>query len=243
MERLDRLPNGWPIWQRGGQFKFTLDAVLLAAFPLLRAGARVIDLGAGTGAVSLLIAARGASYVAGVDNNSDVISLFARSIEENRLNGVIAARVGDVRAIKTLFPAESFELAVTNPPYRKVGHGRLRKGGAQTACHEVTATAGDFIGAARHLLKYGGRLALSHLPERLPEVLCACAEFAIEPKKLQMVHSRPDRPPAVFLLEAVRGGKPGLKVLPPFFVYSGENKYSGQLLACYGLFGREKPTG
>ncbi|MDR3348987.1 MAG: methyltransferase [Acidaminococcales bacterium] len=238
MDSLDRLPNGWPIWQRAGQFKFTLDAVLLAAFPPLRAGAKAIDLGAGTGAVSLLLAARGASSVTGVDDNECVIGLFTRSIEENRLAGVIGARVGDVREIKTLFPAESFDLAVTNPPYRKVGHGRLRKGGAQTACHEVTATAVDFIGAARHLLKYGGRLALTHLPERLPEVLCGCVKFAIEPKRLQLVHSRPGRPPTVFLLEAVRGGKPGLKVLPPFFVYAGENEYSEQLLACYGLFGR-----
>ncbi|MDR2007209.1 MAG: methyltransferase [Acidaminococcales bacterium] len=243
MERLDRLPNGWPIWQCGGQFKFTLDAVLLAAFPLLRANAKVIDLGAGTGAVSLLLAARGALSITGVDNNEDVVGLFSRSIAENRLDGVITARAGDVREIKTLFPAGSFDLAVANPPYRKIGHGRLRQGGARSACHEVTATAGDFIGAARHLLKYGGRLALSHLPERLPEVLCACAKFAVEPKKLQLVHSRSGRAPSVFLLEAVRGGKPGLKVLPPLFVYAGENEYSGQLLACYGLFGREKPAG
>jgi tRNA1(Val) A37 N6-methylase TrmN6 len=189
----------------------------------------------------LLLAARGAAQVVGIDNNEAVAALFARSIAENGLAGVVSACLGDVKEVKALFPAESFDLAVANPPYRKVGHGRLRKGGAQTACHEMTAAAFDFVAAARHLLKYGGRLALSHLPERLPEVLGCCASLGLEPKKLQLVHARLDRPPSAFLLEAVRGGKPGLKVLPPFLVYAGENEYSEQLLACYGSFGRERP--
>ena len=239
MNRLDSLPNGWPIWQSDNQFKFTLDAVLLAAFPHLRKGQRVVELGSGTGAVSLLLAARGCKDITGVDINETVTDLFARSIVENGLVGSVKAINGDIRNIKDLFIAGECGLVVANPPYRKIGHGRLRHGGSETACHEGLGETGDFIKAARYLLKYSGKFVLVHLPERLPEILTQCIASGLEPKRLQLVHSFWDKAPNAFLLEAIYGAKPGLKMLPPFFVYEHVDKYSSQLLNCYSSFPAE----
>lgn len=61
-ERLDSLPRGnLRIWQDEKEFSFTTDAVFLAAFPHMVKKARVLELGCGTGAISLLAANRGPS--------------------------------------------------------------------------------------------------------------------------------------------------------------------------------------
>ena len=236
MERLDRLPNGWPIWQCDDQFKFTMDAVLLAAFPYLKKGQCVMELGSGTGAVSLLLAARGCTNITGIDINLTATQLFARSITINGLDNKIKAIGGDIKKIKELFRAGDYGLVVANPPYRRLGHGRLRQGAAETACHEGFGETIDFIKAARYLLKYSGRFALVHLPERLPEIMGQCTKEGLEPKRLQMVHSFSNKPPVAFLLEAIYGAKPGLKVLPPFFVYEKKEQYSSELISCYQSF-------
>ena len=235
-ERIDSLPNGWPIVQHCDEFKFTLDAVLLAAFPLLRRKAKVIELGVGTGAVSLLLAARSDCEISGLDINPRVTALFSRSIELNNLSGRLQAVCGDVCQVRDFFPAGQYDMVVSNPPYRKTGHGRLRSGGSRAACHETLGQTGDFIKAARYLLKYSGKLALVQLPERLPEILATCLANGLEPKRLQLVYPKQGKAPSLFLLEAVYGAHPGLKVLPPLFVYGEDGSYSKELLACYELF-------
>lgn len=239
MERLDTLPNGMFIWQSTDEFKFTMDAVLLAAFPLLKKKMKVADLGAGTGAVSMLAAAREDIDMTSIEINHAVAELLRKSVWENGLENNIKVLEEDIRDVKHSFVSGSYELVLTNPPYRKVGHGRMRSGGAEMACHETMATTGDFIRAARWLLKYSGKFIIVHLPERLPEIIHECMENHLEPKRLQMVYSYKESVPTAFLLEAVYGAKPGLKVQPAFFVYEEKDVYSEQLLAVYDCFKRK----
>jgi tRNA1(Val) A37 N6-methylase TrmN6 len=239
MPKPDKLPNGWVVWQDDERFKVTLDAVLLAGFPRLRAGQEIADLGAGTGAVSFLLAARGPVRVTGLDIDEGAVELFARGIADNGLTGRVSAVTGDVRKIPSLLPAGRFSLVAANPPYRKSGQGRARRGKAAAACHEEQGRLEDFIAAARYLVKYGGRFVLSHLPERLPEVLEACRAADLEPKRLRMVHGLLDRPPSCVLIEAARGGRPGLAILPPLAVYKNPGAYSEELLAIYAMFGSD----
>ena len=80
-ERLDSLPSGnLRIWQDEKEFSFTTDAVFLAAFPHMVKKACVLELGCGTGAISLLAANRGAQSVLAVDKNPHVIELLKRSV-------------------------------------------------------------------------------------------------------------------------------------------------------------------
>ena len=105
-------------------FCFTTDAVFLAAFPHLVRQARVLELGAGTGAISLLLAARGAAQVVGVDCNPHVVELMRRSIAANGLEECVSAELADLRELKALYRSESFDLIAANPPYRNSGKVR-----------------------------------------------------------------------------------------------------------------------
>lgn len=68
--------------------------------------------------------------------------------------------------------------------------------------------------AAGRLVKNGGRAALVHRPERLPELFVQLRAASLEPKRMRLVQHSPDAPPSAVLVEAVRQGRPGLEVLP-----------------------------
>ncbi|CDB92496.1 tRNA1(Val) (adenine(37)-N6)-methyltransferase [Acidaminococcus intestini] len=166
-ERLDSLPSGnLRIWQDEKEFSFTTDAVFLAAFPHMVKKACVLELGCGTGAISLLAANRGAQSVLAVDKNPHVIELLKRSVRENGLEQQVMPFVGDILAYREYLKPDTMDLVYMNPPYRIGGRRRQLM---TEACHEVGVTLEDFIKAAAFALNTRGRLAMVQLPDRFTD--------------------------------------------------------------------------
>ena len=232
-ERVDDLGlGGLRIIQHPRSFCFSLDAVLLAHFVRLRLQDQVVDLGAGNGAISLLLAARGARVVAAVELDKAAASRAARSIQLSRRSGQVQVHCGDYRQALPHLPGGIWDVVVANPPYFQPERGRssLEKGLAR---QEVTATLADVLKAARRLVRFRGRVALVHRADRMVDVLTAMREVKLEPKRLQLVQPREGAPANLLLIEGVHGGKPGLEVLPPLAVYEADGSYTAQLRACY----------
>lgn len=232
-ERVDDLGlGGLRIIQHPRSFCFSLDAVLLAHFVRLRQGERVLDLGAGSGAVSLLLAARGAAQVAAVELEPAAASRAVRSAYLSRREGQVRVYGGDYRQPLPGLAPGGWDVAVANPPYRPLGAGRCSslKGAAR---HELTATLEDVLQAARRWVRFRGRVALVHRADRLVDVVAAMRAAAVEPKRLQLVQSRPGAAAKLLLVEGVLGGRPSLEVLPPLVVYGADGAYTRDLLACY----------
>lgn len=237
--RLDSLPGcNYKIWQTKNEFCYTTDAVFLAAFSTLSTRSRVLELGAGTGAVSLLLAARGADSIVGVDCNSVVTELFRQSIAENKLSERITALLGDVRRAGAWAHAEAFDLVVANPPYRT---GGKRRQVGTNACHEVTGSLEDFFRAAAFAVKYRGRFALVQLPERFTECLSLAAACNLELKRLRWLHADANKTAWAFLAEFVKGGSPGLTVESPLFMYNADGTYTEDTLKAY-RFSKEEDS-
>ena len=78
---------------------------------------------------------------------------------------------------------------------------------------------------AFRLLKDGGRFALCHRPERLAEVLAVLRANRLEPKRLAFVKNRPDATPWLFLVEAQKNRKTGLRVEPDVLISAGAAMY------------------
>lgn len=234
-EQLDDLViNNWKIIQRQDSFRFTLDAVVLAHFATVKRHGIAVDLGTGTGVIAMLLCARGATLVEAVELVADMADLAARNMALNGLTDKVAVKQGDLRQIKGILPAGVFDLVVSNPPYRPVGGGFLSASDkVATARHEMTATLADVIGAASYLVKYRGRFAMVHLPERLADILVCMREHGIEPKRLRLVHSTIHKKPNMVLVEGIRGAKAGLEVLPPLIVYEADGTYHREIAQWY----------
>lgn len=234
-ERIDDLGIlGWQIIQREDEFRFSLDAVLLAHFATVRSGARAADLGSGTGAVGLFLLSRGAASVSGVELNPRIAQMAERTAVLNGLSDRLNCICGDVAQIKSYGSAGAFELVTANPPYRPPSVGRISPtAGVAMARHETTAGLREFVQGASFLLRNRGRMAMIHLPERLTDICIEMRSAGLEPKRLRFVHPFSDRAPRMVLIESVKGAHAGLSVLPPLVVYQARNVYHQEVLSYY----------
>lgn len=229
--RCDYLPKcNYKIWQDGKAFPFTTDAVFLGNFPHIVNKAKVLELGCGTGAISMLLESRGAAAVTAVDCNPVVTELLRRSVADNGLAEKFTVVEGDIRQYKQLFASESMDLVVANPPYGNSGNTRQI---GTAACHEVTSTLEDFFKAAAFAVRYRGRFALVQLPERFVESVELARKYGLQPKRLQWVHSSVNKPAWIFLMEMVKGGSYGLDVLLPLIMYQANGEYTEQVKEYY----------
>lgn len=234
-ERLDDLVlDGMKLIQRDDQFCFSIDTVLLAHFgPVLRGPA--LDLGTGTAAIPLILTARGASDVTGVELNPVMADIARRNAALNGREKQIRIVEGDYRRIREWSPSGAYSVVYANPPYREKSRGAYSEtDGIRRARHEETATLDDVMEAVKYALKYRGRFRMVHITERLADILESMRRHDVEPKALQMIHGRPDKKAKLFLVEGVRGGSAGLDVLPPLIVHEADGSYSRTVLDMYG---------
>ena len=66
---------------------------------------------------------------------------------------------------------------------------------------------------------------LCQRPDQLVEVLCALRTARLEPKRLAFVRQRTGSTPWLFLVEAQKGRKTGLRVEPDVLITSGAAMY------------------
>jgi len=153
------------------------------------------------------------------------------------LNG-LAQRVEiveeDVVSLKSHFPVDSFDLVVSNPPYRRPGTGKVSpRAGRDDSRHESTATLADFLAAAKYLVKPSGRICLIYHTCRLAELMAQAAQQKLAPLKLRMVHGNSKAQARMFMVELAKGRTGELRVEPPLMVRGEDGGYSEEKLRVY----------
>ena len=214
-------------------YRFSIDALLLAHFAVVRKGKRVIDLGTGNGVVALILAWLHPSLkLTGLEIQAEMAERAARGAALNRLSDRVSIVQGDVRAAKRLFTAGSFDIAVCNPPYRRLASGRINPNGEKRiARHEIKANLSNFVQAAAYLLRRGGALAVVYPATRTTDLIQTMREEGLEPKRVRLVHSFESSEAALVMAEGIKEARSGLKIMPPLIVYTDERKYSPEMSA------------
>lgn len=231
MEHWERLKTLEFCWS-DALFRPGLDSFLLAGMPRLRPGLRVCDLGCGTGLLSLLLLQREDRLdVTGVDILPEAVALAEKAVERNHLEDRLRFIQGDLR---DALPAGGFDLAVCNPPYYPVKSGAVSEDGSRrSARSEINCTLPEVCRAAGRLVRWGGSFCLVHKPERLTDLLVSLRESGLEAKRLRFVCRRGEDAPSLLLLEARRGGKPGLTVEKPFVLETPDGHPTPELDRAY----------
>ena len=236
-ERIDDLErNGYQIIQDAKRFCFGMDAVLLSGFARVKDGARVLDLGTGTGIIPILLEAKtGAAHLTGLEIQPDSADMARRSVKLNGLENKIDIVTGDLKEAGSLFDAASFDVVTSNPPYMIGQHGIANPEDAKAiARHEVLCTLRDVIEQAAKLLRPGGNFFMVHRPFRLAEIMVLLHEYKLEPKRMQLVYPYVDKEPNMVLIEANRGGRPRMTVEKPLIVYRKPGVYMPEIYDIYG---------
>ncbi len=216
------------ILQKKQGYRFSIDALLLANFANPGPDDRIIDLGTGCGIVPLiLIFRKKTKRITGVEVQPSLADLARRNAALNRFSSRFQVWEEDLRYLDPRIKRESFDLVLTNPPYRKIGSGRVNPQAERAvARHEIRATQEEVLRSAHYLLKDKGRLVLVYPASRTIDLMRGLSKFHLEPKSLQFVHSHEKDEARLVLVEALKEGHAQVKILPPFFLYDSSGNYS-----------------
>ena len=221
-EALDEVNERLSLIRKRDGLTFTTDAYLLAAFSRPCKRGRAVELGTGTGIVSLLCAARERySSVVAVEIQEDFADLAQRNVILNRLDERMRVLCADVRTLCAADVDGEVEAVLANPPYMRTDSGKRNESDHKyIARHEVCGTVADFCAAAGRILKYGGRFYCVYRPDRLSDLMAALRENRLEPKTMVFVHADEESEPSSVLVCAVKGGGVSTRILPPLFLHS-----------------------
>jgi tRNA1Val (adenine37-N6)-methyltransferase len=214
-------------------YRFSVEAILLGRFVRASTRERVLELGAGCGVVSIMIAAlyRPREVVA-IEIQPPLAEMIQRSAALNELKSVHAV-CADLRQKKIagVEPA-SFDLVVANPPYRATASGRESPDhGRRVARAEGSTILTDFVAAARRYARTRGRVAFVFTARRSAELISAMRSKQLEPKRIRFVHPQLAMPASVMLVEASVGGGIEVAIEPPLILYDRPGIYTSEARA------------
>ena len=198
-------PWGLTVAQSRAGFRFGLDAVMLASTVTLAPGEVAVELGAGVGIVSLILAKRfpGTATIVAVELEEEAAGLARANVRDNE-----AGAVHVVRADYTRFAlATPAAVVFGNPPYRTLGRGNVPADPRRRlARFEVRATLRSTVAAAACLLAPGGRLHLIYASGRAAELDRALVEHGFGLAARVEVSGVEGAAPGHVLIEAHAGG-------------------------------------
>jgi tRNA1(Val) A37 N6-methylase TrmN6 len=225
-ERMDEVNEKISLIQKKDGLTFGTDAFLLASFIRPQKRALAVELGTGTGIISLLLAARERfSKIWALEVQEEFATLAARNVLLNRMETRVFVRHADLREFSVDELGKEVDVVFSNPPYMRTDSGKRNESdGKYIARHEVCGNIGDFCAAAARLLKYGGRFYCVYRPDRLSELMEALRKHHLEPKQMVFVHADSESEPSMVLLSATKGGAPSLRILPPLMLHDSTDK-------------------
>lgn len=228
-ERLDYVNDDIELIQNTDGLTFGTDALLLAGY-INGKHSHGVELGGGTGIISMLLIARGkVDLIDCLEIQEEYAELIGRNAEHNNLSDRLFPICVDVRDYR---PEKECEIVFTNPPYMKTTSGRANLADQKNvARHEVAGTIYDFCRAGAKALKYGGTFAVVYRPDRLIDLIDAMRGSGLEPKRMTYVHANESSDPSMVLIEAKKGGKCGLKLTRPLLIYKNKDnkEYSSDM--------------
>ena len=236
--------EGLKIIQRPDAFNFSLDSTLLADFVTIqKRDKKVIDLGCGNGYIPIFLTLRTNAEIYGVELQPDIYDLAKRSVELNHLEDKITIINQNMKEVHKTLGVCQFDVVTCNPPYFIYKEtSNINKNDYLTiARHEVEITLDEVCKTASILLKEGGTFAMVHRTERLMDILESFRKHAIEPKRLRFVYPRTDDEESLIVLIEGKKSKRvgGLKVLPPMYIYTPDEKYTEEVLEIFNYKEKE----
>ena len=225
-ERLDAVNEKITLIQKKDGLTFGTDAFLLASFIRSQPRAKAAELGAGTGIISFLLAARDkVSHVSAFEIQEDFAGLARRNAELNQLTEKVEVIHKDITKATPFDIDGEVDIVFTNPPYMKTDSGKRNDNDYKyIARHEVCGNIDDFCAAGFRLLKHGGKFYAVWRPDRLTDIICALRKNRLEPKVITFVHADTESPSSMVLISATKGGSSGMSLTAPLVLYDGKDR-------------------
>lgn len=224
---------GYKLYQSPSGYCFTTDSVFLSACVRATSNERVLEIGSGSGVISFLIAGKtDALEIVGIEIQKRLYEMSLRSLELNKLNDRVKFINGDIRTIKNVLPAGSFDVVVSNPPYQ-IHNSKDELSEKEICKTEVLCSLKDLLTATKRLLKYGGRFYAVIKTNRLVDLISEMRANQIEPKKLIPIQANIESDIDLCIIEGKRNGRPGFLTCKPIIIYGEKGNYTPETQEIY----------
>lgn len=227
------LTDDYKVLQDDDGYLFSADSVLLANLAKIGKDDTVLDLGSGSGVMSILVSVKkGAKKVVGVEIDSCTADMSRRSVKMNHLDDKIQIVTGDVKDVKALLTAGSFDKAICNPPYFGGDDGLEKTSLRAVARKQGDCILNDFVFAASYALKNGGDFFIVYKADRLVELVTTLHQNGLEPKHITYVYPKLSKGVDTVIISAKKGGKLGLQS-STLILMDEEGKYTEKVKELY----------
>ncbi|WP_051341087.1 tRNA1(Val) (adenine(37)-N6)-methyltransferase [Azospirillum halopraeferens] len=208
-------------------YRAAVDPVLLAAATDARTGDRVLDVGTGTGAAALCLAARvpGARITA-LEKETDSAELARHNVALNGATGRVLVYAGDLLRPPPILAPGSFDRVMMNPPYLRADAATHPPGAARAAAHvEGEARLADWIAFAAAMVRSRGHLTLIHRADRVDEIM-ALLHGRFGGIVLFPVWPAPGEEARRILVAAQRGGRGPARLAAGLALHGGDGAFT-----------------
>lgn len=206
------------------------DAVLLAASLSGKSGEHFLELGAGSGAVSLLAAHHNPDCrFSGLETNKAMLALSRKNTQAHNNIEIFEGSIGTIPKDWHL----KFDHVFANPPYFDERKSvRMSEAKSPSFVNTETLELADWIGAMLLALKPRGFGTLIYRADGVEKVLAALAGKAGRLRILP-IHSFADEPAKRIILQFRKGVKSESALLPALVLHErdGDEKFTPEVMA------------
>ncbi len=225
------------IFQCEDYLKFSLDSILLSNFVTIKKSAqKILDIGTGNAPIPLILSTRTKAEIYAIEIQKELFLLAEKTIKINNLEDQVKIINQDIKEYSKISESDVFDIITCNPPYFKLNQESIiNKNKIKSAArHEISLTTEGVIKISRKLLKNNGSLVLIHRTERLAEIINLLKKYNLEPKRVRFVYPKKGKNSNLFLIEASKNGKIGLKLEYPLIINEENGNYTKKVLEMMG---------
>jgi len=211
------------ILQKKKGYRFSLDAPVLADFIQPERQDELLELGTGSGIISLLLSIKAFAHITALELQPSLANMAHRNVRLNRLEDRITIREGDLRSFS---PGRKFDKIFSNPPYFKKGGGQISASREKAiARHELTCDLYDVMNVTAACLKPDGKAFFIYPCRQESYFLEAVRQYGLGVRCRRAVVSRSSTEPGLFLGEIDFSGGCE-KNFPPLIIYQEDGEYT-----------------
>jgi len=203
-------------------YRATSDSVLLSSAISPKAGQTVLDVGAGTGIVSLCLAYRAPdAIITGLEIQPESFALAKENSllnhKEANINFILCDIANPTKEIKD----KAFDFVITNPPYATEKPQSPTKNKAIANHESTTANLETWLDFCIKRLKPKGTLALIHKADRLDDII-ALLQRRLGKITIYPLYPKKGKPASRIIITAVKNSRTRISLMPGLILHQAD---------------------
>lgn len=206
-------------------YTFGVDSIILLDFAKMKKGKTLIDIGSGSGILSLgANAYYNLKEVYAVEIQDEKSELLEKNLKLNDISNIEIINK-DLNQVD--LETNTADYIITNPPYYKISDNINNKSEEfLISRQEKYLTLQNIFDFANKTLKDRGKMYMIHKPERMVDIFKSSGN--LKTKRIRFVQSTYNKKPQFILIEFVKNANDGLKIEDPLIIYK-DGTYSEEM--------------